>query len=208
VVDGGYFDNSGAVTLLDALHRVPGVALPKTLVIARIDGNPVEDGGRCGPFLSEKDKNAPPRPAAKNRRDPLDEARDRLGQQGWSGTSAYIGTRGAHAEEAVLDLRKATFAGVTVERAPEIRLDYEAYLMFGCRVHDAATCRMWMAAACPAIVRQRQAPLGWYLSQAAAVPIGQSAFTGLFPLIGPLLPYLGAKFGFNVRHRMLMLGPN
>lgn len=115
VVDGGYFDNSGAATLREMLFEAKGRgAVPETgkVVVARINGNSPDDN-RCAPFfrllkdtgqlpdnirLPRRLEGGPP-PASASVRDKTLPAFD-----GWSATDAFWAARYAHADEAVRSL--------------------------------------------------------------------------------------------------------
>ncbi|MDR2013761.1 MAG: MFS transporter [Rhodanobacter sp.] len=117
VVDGGYFDNSGAATLSDMLikARLYGY-LTGEVTVARINGNASdrEQDKKCDDFYIGAAKKGwyffKDELFSKKRKDLLAEARQAhstgadTSYKGWSGIDTYVETRSAHAEEAVKNL--------------------------------------------------------------------------------------------------------
>lgn len=89
LVDGGYFDNSGATTLVNALRvvaeRERGTSLPQKLVVLRINGNPPPADMQCNFLPTFGDTGAT--------------------INGWSTYKAYTRVRDAHGDEAMKQLR-------------------------------------------------------------------------------------------------------
>lgn len=199
VVDGGYYDNSGAATLHDALeNHLPDAQLPRNFFVVRIDGNPREGFSRCGTFV-EKDRFSAGSLINLVRESLFSEPRNQVGLEVWSPVGAYIETRGARADEAIQNLR-ARFA-LKQEARAEHHLEYESGLNFICKM-DARHCEQATEFWCPLLVRQRPAPLGWYLTEDSAVKIGLAAFASMLnddSLLFPLDPSLFPGLEGNIR---------
>ncbi|MBC7954851.1 MAG: hypothetical protein H7Y33_03130 [Cytophagales bacterium] len=135
LVDGGYADNSGTITLLSVMTQTPpphGTAAQRLL---NIDGNP-PDKTEC-----DKSTNTPPI---------------------LTGLRALLQARSAHAALAVQQFQQATKA-----TAVNVSLD------LGKTVTDDR-----LGDRCEQVRRANHAPLGWYMSYAAAKTIEASVKAG------------------------------
>lgn len=158
LVDGGYFDNSGAASLRDLL-LASDVAKPKgTVQIVRIDGNPSNDERvRCKALMGDNQ--------AKDQEHP-----------DWAGLSAYFNARSAHADEAVASLRALAsrlsdrtttsflpHQDLTLQYAwdpPGPDADHATAANGAARALSVKACQVSLAAV--------QAPLGWYMGRGTA----------------------------------------
>lgn len=157
LVDGGYFDNSGAASLRDLLLATD-VAKPKGSVkVVRIDGNPAgEERARCAALIGK-------------RKDTTQE------QPKWAGLSAYFNARTAHADEAVSSLRVLAhrLSNSTTSYVPNQALTLRYTL--GSRGADKRSVTATDGApdapsveACQASQAAVEAPLGWYMGRSTA----------------------------------------
>lgn len=158
LVDGGYFDNSGAASLRDLL-LASDVAKPKgTVKIVRIDGNPSNDERtRCERLIDKTKDTAQEHPA-------------------WAGLSAYFNARNAHADEAVASLRalasrlsNPTTTSFLPDQALTLRYAWDpggANLSPATAANGAA--RALGVEACQVSLAAVQAPLGWYMGRGTA----------------------------------------
>jgi hypothetical protein len=158
LVDGGYFDNSGAASLRDLL-LASDVAKPKgTVKIVRIDGNPSNDErAHCEALMRTRKKTSQEQPQ-------------------WAGLSAYFNARSAHADEAVASLR--ALASRLSDRTTTSFLPHQDLtLQYAWDPHgpDAghATAANGIARAlndeaCQVSLAAVQAPLGWYMGRSTA----------------------------------------
>lgn len=157
LVDGGYFDNSGAASLRDLL-LAPDVAKPRgTIKIVRLDGNPSNDERtRCERLMGD----------AKDTRQEL---------PAWAGLSAYFQARTAHADEAVAALgalaHRLSNSTTRYVQAQALTLRYalkpQATEAGPATAADAAAETLDVEA-CQASLAAVQAPLGWFMGRATA----------------------------------------
>jgi len=190
VVDGGYFDNSGADTLSEMLrgaqkhHMLIG-----TVAVVRIDGNALDrEDQRCDPFIDAmRDAGYPgwlpvTQTAPKPKQPPPTADDPPPTFSGWSGSSAFLAARSARADEAVEELKPGQNPLVSNVLGHE-RLDYYSGFETGCanRVAKRKPTDPWPACivrnlqACLAGRMTPRAPLGWYLSPVSARAILISA---------------------------------
>ncbi|MCL1962610.1 MAG: hypothetical protein FWG56_12770 [Desulfovibrionaceae bacterium] len=228
VVDGGYFDNSGAATLEELLRAVKRDGnLPGTVVIARIDGNaPNEkDDTRCDDFLDAKiekkwDVESPFSSFLRKIHREKKTGDESLPSQysGWSFIDAYWATRSARAKEAVDSLSDSQIQGVVI--GPQLHLDYFEGFDENCAaiLHEnpfyqdgkpypasrfqqlqqcikdandspicpALQCLNSNESICTGGHYMPKAPLGWYLSQASATALENSAVQAARHLLGSI----------------------
>lgn len=195
VVDGGYFDNSGAATLRQMLAEGhANKTWTGTVVVARINGNAAEEEDkRCGPFfdaIAEKGYSgwlAPLSRPAQEPKHPAPAADDPAPKfSGWSGTSAYFAARSARANEAVRGLNGPEMNSIISKVFAHEQLDYSAGFEPNCAdevpkrpvasAEELPECVGKNLAACFAGRLTARAPLGWYLSNSSARAIVTSAF--------------------------------
>ncbi|MBH5391698.1 hypothetical protein [Bradyrhizobium diversitatis] len=190
VVDGGYFDNSGAATLRAFLSNSPNVKKPAELKIVRLNGNTRPSDHRCAAWQQAlRDKGYsrwffyPP-----IRWEPESESLlARLFR--WSGLRAYVRARDAHTDEAV---------EIT---PPERTYDLDYYRDFqmrcGRNLHTASAsqklfpplrCVRRNEEICLTAQHAAETPLGWYLTLGAADQISNLAAEQAKELIGLIFP--------------------
>lgn len=185
VVDGGYFDNSGAASLIEALTKAKAKndkELTSNAIAVRIEGN-TPDGGSlaCGQFFEKlikdgqypRDFKMPPqwtgRPAPE--------------EEGWSGLDAAMAARSAQADETAAAVSRLPFISSTVR----LQLDYYAGFIPQCPGDGRSDCVTLNISACFNGLLGRRAPLGWYLSANAATNVDRSAWDAATQLV-KLLP--------------------
>jgi len=153
LVDGGYFDNSGAASLRELLLSSDIAKPPGNLHILRLEGNP-SDGERmrCEQLLGTKLQGGHDRP-------------------NWAGLSAYFNARTAHANEAVALLHTLALTlsnnSTTYKPGKALTLTYASgFEETGNGANSDAAERRKKAniEACQASLAAVEAPLGWYLS--------------------------------------------
>jgi hypothetical protein len=199
VVDGGYFDNSGAATLRQMLGEArANQTFTGTVVAARINGNAAEEEDKqCGPFfdaIAEKGYSGWRLPLSRPAQEPkhpapaADDVTPNLPPKfgGWSGSSAYFAARLARANEAVRGLNQPEMNSIIPKVLAHEQLDYFAGFEPTCAdevpKRPAASadplpeCVVKNLAACFAGRLAPRAPLGWYLSYGSARAIVTSAF--------------------------------
>lgn len=153
LVDGGYFDNSGAASLRELLIDADIVKPKGTVTILRLEGNPSDDERAvCEQVLGTKPDASRDRPL-------------------WAGLSAYFSTRTAHANEAVSSLRalalKLSDTGTKYVPGERLTLRYalerQGTSASATAVVEQADLAVSMEA-CQTSLAAVKAPLGWYLS--------------------------------------------
>ena len=194
VVDGGYFDNSGAFTLRGMLLKAQG-KLGRKVTVVRINGNASEsEDPRCGAFFKaiNWEKRQPHAYIS-----PLWTDDPQREHRGWSGTKALMQARETHADEIVKDLHD-TREPSPVSRALNLQLSYQAGFDPKCQAFvlsseyrekpEQAPCVQRNAAVCYGSLAQTRAPLGWYLSRQAAAGVDRLAFIATDALRRAMLP--------------------
>ncbi|MGX1322056.1 hypothetical protein AB7M17_005509 [Bradyrhizobium sp. USDA 377] len=198
VVDGGFYDNSGAASLREILLAASAhksAPMPKQLRTLRIDGNPLEDpDARCEKFadlLLEK-KYTPvrsiwkygPAPHRSPKHD-VPTADSVPSFSGLSSLSAYWNARSARSREAVRSVNSTELRGIVktvldpFSENPLTKFDPACIdrLPEAAEADDAARkCVALNQFICLASANARFGPLGWYLSNAAALDIMNWAY--------------------------------
>ena len=153
VVDGGYFDNTGAIALATLL-REPGAQVPPGTRYLRIDGSTTSDQGHCDWSTTARTN--------------FDE---------WSVSKALSKVRSVHGELAVARLDVATEGGPGRMDASPVDLEIMAYgkhcpdVPGQTPAQSAVTCHAVREQLCRSEEDARRLPLGWYLSQQSGIMI-------------------------------------
>jgi len=164
-VDGGYFDNSGAATLIEIFSK----ALHEKIKVVRINGNASDgDDPACGAFhkaLISKSLffRIPPRWTVNPGSD----------TSSWSGLKALTASRTALAEETAASLKSVH---LQLQYYPGFDRSCEGKVLSNDFKKDSPPpCVENNIRVCWGGLSQPRAPLGWYLSRAAADGIYRSA---------------------------------
>lgn len=192
VVDGGYFDNSGAATLREVLIKAEaGNLLEGKATVVRIDGNaPDRDNPGCDTFLEQLASKGY-YPAGIEMPKPWT-TKPSLEFQGWSGTKAFMTARTALANETADALDESHLPSLVSATLP-LRLDYYAGFDQQCAQNLPSRTLLESSAPPECVARNisvcwngvlaRRAPLGWYLSNSAAGGIDLSAMDAAVRLV-------------------------
>ncbi len=179
VVDGGFFDNSGAIVLSTAMHAMD-VGIPMNARYIRINGSAPVDDGRCEQFQSLLNKNPMGQIQVTS---PAAEGEPPTFRSGWTAALAIDNVRTRHGEAAAAALASAETAqykGVPLQ----LRLDLMRNFVGNCEAtasSDAETnttranCINANLQICAIQVDARELPLGWYLSTNSGFMIGRIA---------------------------------
>jgi hypothetical protein len=193
VVDGGFFDNTGA-TALSALIARAGERIPADAKYLRINGNAPAPGNeeRCalfwaraaaGPGTAARPASAPPPSGVPD-------------FEGWSAARALGATRVAHGQSAVasLEARKARSSPLEIDAMPYFDDQCPSVFAAGVPASEAAmACHNRNAALCLAQDEARRVPLAWYLSQSSGFQIARFAWGAALRLLNDGVPRATAE---------------
>ena len=202
LVDGGFFDNSGAATLRDWLMHVTD---PKSVVLARLDGNEPDEDPRAAAAMCRQFYQRLRGRTNIPIYDPF-HVKPKDDSVRWSGLEAYEHARGAHAEDAVrkLDLEESSATPQSPAPDSALRLRYFANFDGQCLQNDPTTnnktsdkpediwklkCVQVNIAVCGAAATSPRAPLGWYLSPSSAGGISAAAEIAAIELVARVQPH-------------------